>query len=89
MLCGTIWFGQFPSCSGQVRPSDAGRYLCTLETFPKQSLIFLLQVNGGWMELVRNSLINLQLNLDKRLVTKHYTAHWGSHLIETPGNKVT
>ena len=33
----------------QVRPSDAGRYLCTLETFPKQSLITLLQVNGEYV----------------------------------------
>ena len=33
-------------CLLQVQPLDAGRYLCTLETFPKQSLVFLLQVNG-------------------------------------------
>ena len=30
----------------QVRPEDAGRYLCSLETLPKQSLVLLLQVNG-------------------------------------------
>ena len=30
----------------QVVPSDAGRYVCTLETFPKKSLFLLLQVNG-------------------------------------------
>ena len=30
----------------RVQASDAGKYICTLETFPKQSLIIFLQVNG-------------------------------------------
>ena len=29
-----------------VKATDAGKYICTLETFPKQSLIIFLQVNG-------------------------------------------
>jgi len=37
-----------------VKASDAGKYICTLETFPKQSLIIFLQVNGPVLE-IRNS----------------------------------
>ena len=29
-----------------VEARDAGKYICTLETFPKQSLIVYLQVDG-------------------------------------------
>ena len=36
----------------QVVPSDAGRYVCTLETFPKKSLFLLLQVNGELMVMM-------------------------------------
>jgi len=39
----------------KVQPLDAGRYLCTLETFPKQSLVFLLQVNGPVLEILNSS----------------------------------
>jgi len=39
----------------KVVPSDAGRYVCTLETFPKKSLFLLLQVNGPEMEIVNSS----------------------------------
>jgi len=39
----------------KVVPADAGRYVCTLETFPKKSLFLLLQVNGPEMEIVNSS----------------------------------
>lgn len=38
-----------------VQPEDAGRYICTLETFPKQSLILQLQVNGPVLEVLNSS----------------------------------
>ena len=31
----------------EVQARDAGRYTCTLQTYPQQSLIVNLQVNGG------------------------------------------
>ena len=30
----------------EVEPRDAGKYICTLQTFPKQTLIKFLQVDG-------------------------------------------
>jgi len=39
----------------RVQASDAGKYICTLETFPKQSLIIFLQVNGPVLEILNSS----------------------------------
>jgi hypothetical protein len=49
----------------QVRPEDAGRYLCSLETLPKQSLVLLLQVNGEARDLpaVVINMISLLISL--------------------------
>jgi len=38
-----------------VQASDAGKYICTLETFPKQSLIIFLQVNGPVLEILNST----------------------------------
>ena len=35
-----------------MTPSDAGRYVCSLETFPKKSIFLLLQVNGEMIIMV-------------------------------------
>jgi len=38
-----------------VQARDAGKYICTLETFPKQSLMVYLQVDGPVLEIVNAS----------------------------------
>lgn len=39
----------------QVQARDAGKYICSLETFPKQSLMVYLQVNGPVLEILNSS----------------------------------
>ena len=38
----------------QVQARDAGKYICSLETFPKQSLMVYLQVNGELRFILKN-----------------------------------
>jgi len=38
-----------------VQARDAGKYICSLETFPKQSLMVYLQVDGPVLEIVNGS----------------------------------
>lgn len=39
----------------EVQARDAGRYTCTLQTYPQQSLIVNLQVNGPVLEILNSS----------------------------------
>ena len=42
----------------QVMPTDAGRYVCTLETFPKKSLFLLLQVEGRFISSENQTIVS-------------------------------
>ncbi len=33
----------------ELEPRDAGKYICSLQTFPKQTLIKFLQVDGKFI----------------------------------------
>ena len=44
----------------QVQARDAGKYICSLETFPKQSLMVYLQVNGELRFILKKSSTSFQ-----------------------------
>ena len=48
-----------------VEARDAGKYICTLETFPKQSLIVYLQVDGQFrlVRLAKNHCSQLKFKI--------------------------
>ena len=51
-----------------VEARDAGKYICTLETFPKQSLIVYLQVDGQFSSVQYSSVPSLALYLNTNVL---------------------
>ena len=69
---GQCWHLTFISPLVIIR--DAGKYICTLETFPKQSLMVYLQVNGEFLSKHFNRQKKILQQFSKKYLNKRFSS---------------
>ncbi len=69
---GQCWHLTFISPLVIIR--DAGKYICTLETFPKQSLMVYLQVNGEFLSKHFSRQKKILQQFSKKYLNKRFSS---------------